>query len=54
MQKSSFNRAHQGNVAQIPKLKSKPHSLQVFIRVRPLLKSEFGKDTAITCNSKVF
>ena len=39
---------------QAMRTKTKSQNLQVFIRVRPQLRSEFGKDIAIDCDKNVF
>lgn len=41
------------NIPQNSKGKSQSQGLKVFIRTRPMIKSEYGKETAITCDPHV-
>lgn len=54
MEKSSFNPSSKdNNNDQLSRTKTRSQNLLVFIRVRPFLKGEFGKDAAITCHGNV-
>jgi len=50
MERTPKNPQKMVNLHQNSKSKLKPQGLKVFVRTRPVIRSEFGKETAITCD----
>jgi hypothetical protein len=53
MERTPKNPQKMVNIPQNSKGKSQAQGLKVFVRTRPVIKSEFGKETAITCDPNV-
>lgn len=53
MERTPKNPQKMVNIHQNSKAKLKSQGLKVFVRTRPVIKSEFGKETAITCEPNV-
>jgi len=51
MERTPKNPQKMVNLHQNSKSKLKPQGLKVFVRTRPVIRSEFGKETAITCDT---
>jgi len=53
MERTPKNPQKMVNIPQNSKGKSQSQGLKVFVRTRPVIKNEFGKETAITCDPHV-